>query len=164
MELRRYRASSISIRLSRVNMILSLFLLAFAAFSSVSARFSGIYYDNGVDQTVIQKLLTRQEKREVEREILNLLGLPSRPRPRRTSNVDLGSSAPKFLLDIYKSLLDNPSSRAVRSKLTLSGRDQQAIDESDVIMSFLPQGMLFTNLTLLTLWRIKSSQRSFRQS
>ncbi|KAL0273560.1 UNVERIFIED_CONTAM: hypothetical protein PYX00_006197 [Menopon gallinae] len=120
-------------------MKLTLFLLAFAAFSTVSARFSGIYYDNGVDQTVIQKLLTRQEKREVEREILNLLGLPSRPRPRRTPNVDLGSSAPKFLLDIYKSLLDNPSSRAVRSKLTLSGRDQQAIDESDVIMSFLPQ-------------------------
>lgn len=107
--------------------------------SFASARFSGIYYDNGLDQTVIQKLLTRQEKREVENEILNLLGLPTRPRPRRSLPAHLEGSAPKFLLDVYKSLLDNPSPRSVRSEFTLSGRDQQAIDESDVIISFMPK-------------------------
>ena len=123
-------------------MFLGRFLSIFVVFSLVNARLSGIYYDNGLDQTVIQKLLTKQEKREVEHEILNLLGLPSRPRRRENlDRVHLGSSAPKFLLDVYRSLLDHPSQRTVRSEFTLSGQDQQAIDESDIIMSFLPQGM-----------------------
>lgn len=122
-------------------MVLGIFLWLFLIFSFVNARFSGIYYDNGLDQTVIQKLLTKQEKREVEHEILNLLGLPSRPRRRENlDKIHLGSSAPKFLLDVYRSLLDHPSPRTVRSEFTLSGQDQQAIDESDVIMSFAPQG------------------------
>ena len=112
----------------------------FCTFYLVSARLSGIYYDNGKDQTIIQRFLTRQEKREVEHEMLNLLGLPSRPRPRQSLPVHLGSSAPKFLLDVYMSLLDNPNVRTARSEFSLSGKDQQAIDESDVIMSFLPQG------------------------
>lgn len=111
----------------------------FCVLCLVSARLSGIYYDNGVDQTVIQRFLTRQEKREVEHEMLTLLGLPSRPRPRQSLPVHLGSSAPKFLLDVYKSL-DNPTVRTVRSEFSLSGKDQQAIDESDIIMSFIPQG------------------------
>lgn len=123
-------------------MFLGRFLSIFVVFSFVNARLSGIYYDNGLDQTVIQKLLTKQEKREVEHEILNLLGLPSRPRRRASlDNVHLGSSAPKFLLDVYRSLLDHPGPRTVRSEFTLSGQDQQAIDESDIIMSFVPQGM-----------------------
>lgn len=106
----------------------------------VCARLSGIYYDNGVDQTVIQRLLTRQEKREMEHEMLSLLGLPSRPKPRPSLPGHLGSSAPKFLLDVYMSLSDGPSMRTVRNEFSLSGKDQRAIDESDVIMSFLPQG------------------------
>lgn len=121
-------------------MFLDRFLSLFLVFSFVNARLSGIYYDNGLDQTVMQKLLTKQEKREVEHEILNLLGLPSRPRRRENlDRVHLGSSAPKFLLDVYRSLLDHPSQRTVRSEFTLSGQDQQAIDESDIIMSFVPQ-------------------------
>lgn len=119
-------------------------------FYLVSARLSGIYYDNGVDQTVIQRFLTRQEKREVEHEMLSLLGLPSRPRPRQSLPVHLGSSAPKFLLDVYMSLLDNPSVRTVRSEFSLSGKDQQAIDKSDVIMSFLPQGRYTFHVCLKT--------------
>lgn len=99
------------------------------------ASFSGLYIDNGIDQTVIQRFMTKQEKREVEHEILNLLGLPERPK-RVANTKTLGSSAPKFLLDVYKSLLDNPSSRSTRSEFNLSGRDLHAIDESDEIMTF----------------------------
>lgn len=96
---------------------------------------SGLYIDNGVDQTIVQRFMTRQEKKEVEHEILNLLGLQNRPRP-AASTKTLGSSAPKFLLDVYKSLLDTPCSRSTRSEFNLSGRDLHAIDESDVIMTF----------------------------
>ncbi|XP_021935994.1 protein 60A [Zootermopsis nevadensis] len=72
------------------------------------------------------RALTSSERREVEHEILSLLGLPNRP-PRAPP----GSAAPQFLLDVYKSLLDAP-----RDDLNLSGRDLSAINESDVIMSF----------------------------
>ncbi|KAG8291315.1 protein 60A [Homalodisca vitripennis] len=100
-----------------------------------NCRMSGLYIDNGIDQTLVQRFMTRQEKREVENEILNLLGLQNRPRPAANSKT-LGSSAPKFLLDVYKSLLDSSVSRTTRSEFNLSGRDLHAIDESDVIMTF----------------------------
>ncbi|XP_075214777.1 TGF-beta family member glass bottom boat [Lycorma delicatula] len=103
-----------------------------------SATLSGLYVDNGIDQTVMQKVMTKQEKKDVEHEILNLLGLETRPRPVANSKT-LGSSAPKFLLDVYKSLLDSPSGRTTRSEFNLSGRDLHAIDESDAIMSFVSQ-------------------------
>lgn len=85
--------------------------------------------------------MSRQEKKDVEHEILNLLGLESRPKP-VTNSKTLGSSAPKFLLDVYKSLLDSPSGRTTRSEFNLSGRDLHAIDESDAIMSFVSQSKL----------------------
>lgn len=40
---------------------------------------SGVYVDNG-DQTVMHHALTADDTEEVEREILELLGLPDRPR------------------------------------------------------------------------------------
>lgn len=47
----------------------------------VLASTSGIYVDNG-QQTVLHHQLTRDETHEVEHEILELLGLPDRPRKR----------------------------------------------------------------------------------
>lgn len=117
------------------------------AFLLCDCRMSGLYIDNGVDQTIVQRFMTRQEKREVEHEILNLLGLQFRPRPANSKT--LGSSAPKFLLDVYKSLLDSPNSRSTRSEFNLSGRDLHAIDESDVIMTFTSNSKLMVTLLLL---------------
>jgi len=97
------------------------------------AALSGLYVDNGVDRTEMARALTRSERREVEHEILSLLGLPSRP-----SRAPPGSAAPQFLLDVYKSLLDSP-----RGDLNLSGRDLNAIKESDVIMSFASRSEFF---------------------
>jgi bone morphogenetic protein 7 len=47
----------------------------------VYASFSGIYVDNG-QQTVLHHQLSGDETHEVEHEILELLGLPDRPRKR----------------------------------------------------------------------------------
>lgn len=95
----------------------------------------GIYVDNGLDQTIIDMAMTKQEKREMELEILNLLGLPNRPR--RINNSPLKKSAPRFLLDVYKTLMEDENKREERSvDLNLSGEEQNAIDKSDVIMTF----------------------------
>lgn len=46
----------------------------------VSARMSGFYIDNGVDQTIMEDVLDDESKHAVEHEILELLGLPDRPK------------------------------------------------------------------------------------
>lgn len=48
--------------------------------NGAEARLSGVYGDNGHDQTIIHHTLTHTDQREVEHEILELLGLPERPR------------------------------------------------------------------------------------
>ncbi|XP_060518491.1 protein 60A [Cylas formicarius] len=101
---------------------------------------AAIYVDNGMGQTAIDRLMTNVEKLEMESEILNLLGLPNRPRKINKSTVK--KSAPKFLLDIYKSLIEEQNEeegyrRPKRSSdLNLSGNEQQQIYESDIIMTF----------------------------
>lgn len=116
--------------------ILCLFIYVSVSFTHPQA---GLYIDNGLDQTVIDRVMSKQEKREMELEILNLLGLPNRPR--RGINAPLRKSAPRFLMDVYKSLLDkeneDENKRYDRSAdLYISGEEQNAIDKSDVIMTF----------------------------
>lgn len=69
----------------------------------------------------------------MELEILNLLGLPNRPR--RIKDSPLKKSAPRFLLDVYKTLMEDENSREERS-VDFSGEEQNAIEKSDVIMTF----------------------------
>lgn len=120
-------------------------LLCFAAvvpLGSSAERMTGLYVDNGLDQTVMHRVVSQTEKREVEHEILNLLGLPERPRTiRRPSQVK--RSAPKFLLDIYQNALAEHEEDAsaeslekVGSEFDLTRQDLKAIDQSDVIMTF----------------------------
>lgn len=109
-----------------------------------SASSSGFYVDNGYDQTIIDYAMTKQEKREVEHEILNILGLPSRPKKRM--NAPMRKSAPKFLMNVYKSLLEEQNGRYKRSddnELNLNSDEQHAIDESDIIMTFESQSKFF---------------------
>ncbi|KAF4530995.1 hypothetical protein B566_EDAN009739, partial [Ephemera danica] len=103
---------------------------------------SGFYLDNGLDQTVRERLLDHKEHREMQNEILNLLGLPARPGANKNHSshshkIDKKGSAPKFLLDVYQSLLDEQDAKKSKSEFELSGEDLHAIHESDVIMSFI---------------------------
>lgn len=111
--------------------------------STTSAdRMSGLYVDNGFDQTIVHRVVSQREKREVEHEILNLLGLPDRPRNAAGRPPQVKRSAPKFLLDIYKNALgededEKPIGEQRRtSEFDLTGQDLRAIDQSDVIMTF----------------------------
>lgn len=126
----------------------------------LAERMSGLYVDNGYDQTVIHRVVNQREKREVENEILHLLGLPDRP-PRNKDGKppQVKRSAPKFLLDIYENALkeetdEDEEQRGKRSSIKirrqlhgagefdLTGQDLRAIDQSDVIMTFTARSKL----------------------
>ncbi|XP_043473217.1 protein 60A [Leptopilina heterotoma] len=123
-----------------------LVILGMVTTEITAKRMSGLYIDNGFDQTVIHRLVSQQEKREVEHEILNLLGLPDRPKHVIHRPPQVKRSAPKFLLDIYKNALgeldenekpvDVKQQEGKHGEFNLSGQDLRAIDQSDVIMTF----------------------------
>lgn len=111
--------------------------------SYVLCTLSGFYVDDGVGQTVIERLMTDNDQHVIEREILELLGLQKRPR-KRHSHSSIRKSAPQFLLNVYDKLSTNTNkahSRKTRSAdddyILFTEADDQAIDQSDIIMSFL---------------------------
>uniref|UniRef100_A0A2M3ZQE2 Putative secreted peptide n=1 Tax=Anopheles braziliensis TaxID=58242 RepID=A0A2M3ZQE2_9DIPT len=134
---------------------------------ATTSSLSGIYVDNGVGQTVLEDTLTIDEQQEIENEILNLLGLPG-PRPAvRHLHSSVSKSAPQFLLNVYDQLQQDVEeeeekgnggtggyarSRKVRSissssDILITEADRKAIDESDIIMTFLNKINQNTNLS-----------------
>jgi hypothetical protein len=120
-------------------------------FDTFSGQTSGFYYDNGF-QHVRERLLSRQEQTQMQHKILNMLGLPKAPLGEAAlpalnlsmhhHAVDKRAAAPKFLMDVYRTLLDeeqhlNPS----KTEFEMTGTDIHAMHESDVIMSFTNQGL-----------------------
>lgn len=91
--------------------------------------------------------LDEEEHQEMEHEILNLLGLPEQKLDHRDYNVS--HTVPMFMLDIYNALTDPGEGELVeydvagsleRSKFQIGGDDVRAINESDIIMSFVNFG------------------------
>jgi len=122
---------------------------------SVASKLSGHYYDNGRDQTTIVTTLDLHEKEVMQEEILHLLGLNTRPHrsQRRVLDSNENHAVPTFMKDIYTSLLNEAGDEGEIKNLTfqnlnslqqssfnLEDKDLQAINESDVIMSFVNYG------------------------
>lgn len=130
----------IVIRMSIRFLSISLILTTILSDLSSTERLSGLYIDNGFDQTIVHRVVSKREKREVEHEILTLLGLPDRPRNNH-GRPPVKRAAPKFLLDIYQNSLgeneEKPTThRRKAGEFNLSRQDLKAIDQSDVIMTF----------------------------
>lgn len=116
------------------------FLLVFCCFPlRIWTVRSGIFVDNGIDQTVMDMEITDDEKRELKIKLLDFLGLPGYGR-RTSKDEDLKKPAPRFLMDIYKSLMKEEDDDGKRWKrdadLSFSKDEQNAIDVSDLIMTF----------------------------
>lgn len=136
-----------------IGVLQTLFAVIFIIFTAPQAEptQSGIYVDNGKDQTVMQRVLTDDDKLDVSYEILEFLGIADRPMHHRSHGLSLRKSAPKFLLDVYNRITaeeglsiqnNNEHSRSKRDlneneKNFITDLDKRAIDESDIIMTFL---------------------------
>lgn len=124
---------------------LSILLLSVAFLSDCVLSTTPFYVDNGLQQTVILDKVPRREKRQLQQEILTLLGLHHRPKPPTDNAVE---SAPKFMMDLYESLKNRQNedvsdntvvfhSSNTTARLDL---DSDKVEGADVIMSFVNHG------------------------
>lgn len=129
-------------------------MLAMLSLHPVTCDMSGYYFDNGEQQTVLDTSLGDLERQVMQEEILHLLGLHYRPQgntPRR--RMPDNSTVPTFMRDIYMSLLNEAGDTGEIKNLTfqnldslyasqfqIKDKDLQAINESDIIMSFVNYG------------------------
>ncbi|KAJ0068533.1 hypothetical protein NL108_008919 [Boleophthalmus pectinirostris] len=110
--------------------------------SSSYVGFSNFSLDNEVHSSFIQRRLRSQERREIQREILSILGLPHRPRPLVHTKQN---AAPMFMLDLYNTIstdlhatrLDYNKPAATLAPPALSLQDSHFLDEADTVMSFV---------------------------
>ncbi|KAJ7415224.1 hypothetical protein WISP_79022 [Willisornis vidua] len=100
----------------------------------------------------LYRRLKSHEKREMQREILSVLGLPHRPRPlpREPLAPPPGrlTAAPRFMLDLYHSLAEGAegsAERGGRPPLPVppplpSPQDSAFLNDADMVMSFVNLG------------------------
>uniref|UniRef100_A0A3Q4H2S6 Bone morphogenetic protein 5 n=1 Tax=Neolamprologus brichardi TaxID=32507 RepID=A0A3Q4H2S6_NEOBR len=81
--------------------------------------------DNHVHSSFIYRRLRNHERREIQREILSILGLPHRPRP--FSPGKQASSAPLFMLDLYNA----------QGPALTTAQDTNFLNDADMVMSFV---------------------------
>ncbi|KAI4827112.1 hypothetical protein KUCAC02_030536 [Chaenocephalus aceratus] len=110
---------------------------------ATQVAFSNFSVDNEVHSSFIQRRLRSQERREMQREILSILGLPHRPRPHVNTK---HTAAPMFMLDLYNTIstdAQSPGYSYYKPALPTQGspmmtpQDSRFLDDADTVMSFV---------------------------
>ncbi|XP_028261992.1 bone morphogenetic protein 7-like [Parambassis ranga] len=110
---------------------------------STRVAFSNFSVDNEIRSSFIQRRLRSQERREMQREILSILGLPHRPRPHVYTKQN---AAPMFMLDLYNTISTDAEPHRYPYYKTLlptqaspvvTPQDSRFLDDADTVMSFV---------------------------
>lgn len=104
--------------------------------------------DNDIQSSFIQRRLKSQERREMQREILSILGLPHRPRPLLHER---HTAAPMYMLDLYNAILEDGDQRSgfvysykpvytTPEPPVMTQQDSRFLNDADMVMSFVNLG------------------------
>uniref|UniRef100_A0A8C5EIF0 Bone morphogenetic protein 7-like n=1 Tax=Gouania willdenowi TaxID=441366 RepID=A0A8C5EIF0_GOUWI len=116
-------------------LLLILWWLSYSCVLSVRVAVSNFSVEAEVQSSFLQGRLRSQERRDIQREILSILGLPHRPRPYLGSKQ---SAAPVFMLDLYNIISTDaqlPGYPYYRAPM-VTPMDSRFLDDADTVMSF----------------------------
>lgn len=127
-------------------------LLWFYCVLATQIAFSNFSMDNEVRSSFIQRRLRSQERREMQREILSILGLPHRPRPQVHTK---HNAAPMFMMDLYNTISTDPEPPGyayykpvlpTQVSPMVTPQDSRFLDDADMVMSFVNLGKFTVEL------------------
>uniref|UniRef100_A0A667ZV04 Bone morphogenetic protein 7a n=1 Tax=Myripristis murdjan TaxID=586833 RepID=A0A667ZV04_9TELE len=110
---------------------------------ATQVSFSNFSVDNEVRSSFIQRRLRSQERKEMQREILSILGLPHRPRPHIHTKQN---AAPMFMLDLYNTISTDFEPQGysyykpvftTQATPMVTPQDSRFLDDADMVMSFV---------------------------